>query len=151
MVSYRKEIGILIPFLFFQITWWCLAIRHDYFSHFAGANPGELGKQDRQAFQPHMLRTQYFKRHLDQCCYLGSKHSCQVGLKSKVHVAQNWPNLEKRPPFLQFSSKLSDFFFVKDLTNRVLFPLFISFWEHTFFCQDATSEKWMTSISTPKL
>jgi hypothetical protein len=31
-----------------------------------------------------------------------------VGLKSKVHVAQNWPNLEKRTPFLHFSSKLSD-------------------------------------------
>ena len=34
-----------------------------------------------------------------------------MALKSKVHVAQNWPNLEKRPPFLQFSSKLSEFFF----------------------------------------
>jgi hypothetical protein len=33
------------------------------------------------------------------------------GLKSKVHVAQNWPNLEKRLSFLQFSSKLSEFFF----------------------------------------
>ena len=46
MVNYRKEIGILIPFLFFQITWWCLAIRHDYFSYFAAANPGELVKQN---------------------------------------------------------------------------------------------------------
>jgi hypothetical protein len=44
---------------------------------------------------------------------LGSKHSRQVALKSKVHVAQNWPNLEKRPLFLQFSSKLSDFFWGK--------------------------------------
>jgi hypothetical protein len=41
---------------------------------------------------------------------LGSKHSRYVALKSKVHVAQNWTNLEKRPPFFQFSSKLSDFF-----------------------------------------
>ena len=29
-----------------------------------------------------------------------------------VHVAQNWLNLEKSLPFLQFSSKLSDFFFL---------------------------------------
>ena len=28
-----------------------------------------------------------------------------------MHVAQNWPKLGKRPPFLQFSSKLSDFFY----------------------------------------
>jgi hypothetical protein len=28
-----------------------------------------------------------------------------------MHVAQNWPNLEKNPPLLQFSSKLSEFFF----------------------------------------
>ena len=39
MIKYRKEIGILIPFLFFQITWWCLAIRHDYFSYFMASNP----------------------------------------------------------------------------------------------------------------
>jgi hypothetical protein len=26
-------------------------------------------------------------------------------------VSQNWPNLEKHPPFLQFLSKLSEFFF----------------------------------------
>ena len=42
-----------------------------------------------------------------------------------MHVAQNWPNLEKRLPFLQFSSKLSEFFF--DLTNHLLFPLFVTF------------------------
>jgi hypothetical protein len=34
-----------------------------------------------------------------------------VALKSKVHVVQNWPNLEKRLPFLQLSSKLSEFLF----------------------------------------
>ena len=52
-----------------------------------------------------------------------------------MHVTQNWPNLEKRPPFLQFSSKLSDFFLVKDLINRLLLPLFVSFWEHSFFAR----------------
>ena len=52
-----------------------------------------------------------------------------------MHVTQNWPNLEKRPPSLQFSSKVSDFFFVKDLTNRLLLLLFVSFWEHTFFAR----------------
>ena len=30
-----------------------------------------------------------------------------------MHVVQNWPNLEKHRPFLQFSSKLSDFFWWK--------------------------------------
>jgi hypothetical protein len=50
-----------------------------------------------------------------------------------MRVVQNWPNLEKLPPFLQFSSKLSEFFLVKDLTNLLLFLLIISFWEHTFF------------------
>ena len=45
-----------------------------------------------------------------------------------MHVAQNWPNLEKSPPFLQFQN----LFLVKDLTNHFLFPLIISFWEHTF-------------------
>ena len=38
-----------------------------------------------------------------------------------MHVTQNLPNLEKCPPFLQFLSKLSDFLFVKDLSNRLLF------------------------------
>ena len=50
-----------------------------------------------------------------------------------MRVAQNWPNLEKRPPFLQVSSKLSEFSLVKDLTNRLLLPLIVSFWEHTLF------------------
>ena len=39
MVKYRKLIGILIPFAFFQISWWCLAVRHDYFSYFPALNP----------------------------------------------------------------------------------------------------------------
>ena len=46
-----------------------------------------------------------------------------------MHVGQNCLNLEKRPPFLQLSSKLSEFFLVKDLTNRLLFHLIVSFWE----------------------
>ena len=71
-------------------------------------------------------------------------------LKSKVHVAQNCLNLEKRPPFLQFSSKLSDFFLVKDLTNCLLLFLLVSFRDHIFFGQDATTEKQMTSFSTPQ-
>ena len=66
---------------------------------------------------------------------LGSKHSRLVALKSKVHMAQNWLSLEKPPPFLQFSSKISDFFLVKDLTNRLLFHLIVSFWEHTFLAR----------------
>ena len=32
-------------------------------------------------------------------------------LKVKSAVAQNWPNLEKRPPVLQFSLKHSEFIF----------------------------------------
>jgi hypothetical protein len=66
---------------------------------------------------------------------LGSKHSRKVALKSKVHGTQNWPNLEKRLPFLQFSSKLSEFFLMKDLTIPLLFSLIVSFWEHTFFAR----------------
>jgi hypothetical protein len=42
---------------------------------------------------------------------LGSKHSRYLALKLKICVSQNWSNLEKRPPFLQFLSKLSEFFF----------------------------------------
>ena len=34
MVKYRRLIGILIPFVFFQVCWWCLAIKHDFFSLF---------------------------------------------------------------------------------------------------------------------
>ena len=51
-----------------------------------------------------------------------------------MHVAQNWPNLEKRPRFLQFLSKLSGGFLVKDLTN-LLFTLNVSFWEQTFLAK----------------
>ena len=52
-----------------------------------------------------------------------------------MHVKQNWPNLEKHPPFLQLSSKLSEFFLVKDLTNRLFLVLFVSLWEHAFFAR----------------
>ena len=38
-----------------------------------------------------------------------------------MHVKQNWPNLEKRPPFLQFSSKLSEFFFWWKISQIVSF------------------------------
>ena len=57
------------------------------------------------------------------------------GAKVKMCISQNWTNLEKRPPFPQFSSKLSDFFLVKDLTNRVLFSKDQCFWEHTFLAR----------------
>ena len=45
-----------------------------------------------------------------------------------MHVMQNWSNLEKRPPFLQFSSKFSEsFFLVKDLTNCRFFLCSLAF------------------------
>jgi hypothetical protein len=44
---------------------------------------------------------------------LGSKHSRKVALKLKMCVSQNWLNLEKRLPLLQFLSKLSEIFFGK--------------------------------------
>ena len=34
LVKHRRLIGILIPFCIFQICWWCLAFKHDYFSLF---------------------------------------------------------------------------------------------------------------------
>jgi len=34
MVTQRKLIGILLPVLFFEICWWCQAVKHDYFSLF---------------------------------------------------------------------------------------------------------------------
>ena len=34
MVKYRKTLGVLIPFCFYQICWWCLAFKHDFFSLF---------------------------------------------------------------------------------------------------------------------
>ena len=50
-------------------------------------------------------------------------------------VSQNWPNFEKRTPFLQILSKLSDFFLVKDLTNILLFQFIATFWEHIFLAR----------------
>jgi hypothetical protein len=48
-------------------------------------------------------------------------------------VSQILPNLKKRPPYPQVTSKLSEIFFlVKDLTNQVLFSQDQSFGEHTF-------------------
>ena len=34
LVNHRRLIGILIPFCFFQICWWCLAFKNDLFSLF---------------------------------------------------------------------------------------------------------------------
>ena len=34
LVKYRRFIGVLIPFFFFQFCWWCLAFKHDLFSLF---------------------------------------------------------------------------------------------------------------------
>ena len=35
MIKHRKLIGFLIPFSFFQLCWWCLAFKYDFFSLFA--------------------------------------------------------------------------------------------------------------------
>ena len=34
MVKNRRLIGVLIPFTFYNIVWWSLAIKHDYFAYF---------------------------------------------------------------------------------------------------------------------
>ena len=34
MVKHRKTLGVLIPFCFYQLCWWCLAIKNDYFNWF---------------------------------------------------------------------------------------------------------------------
>eukprot|EP00095_Tigriopus_kingsejongensis_P010879 maker-scaffold86_size395752-snap-gene-1.12 protein:Tk10879 transcript:maker-scaffold86_size395752-snap-gene-1.12-mRNA-1 annotation:"hypothetical protein Y032_0347g3155" len=34
MVKHRRLVGILIPLVFFQVCWWTLAIRWDYFQYF---------------------------------------------------------------------------------------------------------------------
>jgi len=34
LVKHKRSVGILIPFLFVEILWWCQAIKHDYFSLF---------------------------------------------------------------------------------------------------------------------
>jgi hypothetical protein len=44
-----------------------------------------------------------------------------VALESKMCVLQNWTNLEKRLPFPQFSSKLSDFFKKLKALESILF------------------------------
>ena len=50
---------------------------------------------------------------------LGSKHSRKVALKSKVHVVQNWPDLEKMSSISSNFIKTFKKFLVKDLINRV--------------------------------
>eukprot|EP00095_Tigriopus_kingsejongensis_P010878 maker-scaffold86_size395752-snap-gene-1.13 protein:Tk10878 transcript:maker-scaffold86_size395752-snap-gene-1.13-mRNA-1 annotation:"Protein C15A11.4" len=34
LVKHRRLVGILIPLMFFQVCWWCLAIRWNYFQYF---------------------------------------------------------------------------------------------------------------------
>ncbi|XP_040566743.1 uncharacterized protein [Lepeophtheirus salmonis] len=34
LIKYRKLVGVLIPLTFFQVIWWTLAVRHDYFQYF---------------------------------------------------------------------------------------------------------------------
>jgi uncharacterized membrane protein YwzB len=34
MIKHRRQIGILIPLVFFELCWWSLAIKHDLFSLF---------------------------------------------------------------------------------------------------------------------
>ena len=34
MVKHRRTLGVLIPFAFYQLCWWCLAFKHDFFSWF---------------------------------------------------------------------------------------------------------------------
>ena len=57
-------------------------------------------------------------------------------------VFQILPNLEKHPPFPQLSSKLSEFFFVKDLTNRVVCLQDPSIGEHPFLARISLFHFW---------
>ena len=34
MVNHRRTLGVLIPFCFYQLCWWCLAFKHDFFALF---------------------------------------------------------------------------------------------------------------------
>ena len=34
ILSNRKFLGIVIPLIFFEVCWWSLAIKHDFFSYF---------------------------------------------------------------------------------------------------------------------
>ena len=51
------------------------------------------------------------------------------------------------PLFRQFSSKVSEFFSVKDLPNRVRFTFGHSFWMQNFLSMMRRPKKWMTIIS----
>jgi hypothetical protein len=64
-------------------------------------------------------------------------------------VSQKWMNLEKRPPFPQSSSKLSEFFFGERSDKSVLVFKSSKLYRAYFFGYDATSEIWMTSFSAP--
>ena len=62
----------------------------------------------------------------------------------QVPVAQNYPNLEKHPPFHQFSSNFPEVFLVKDLTNWI-----ITFWIIFFLARLRRSKKRMTIFRAP--
>lgn len=34
LIGHRRLIGVFIPFSMFQVAWWCLAIKHDFFALF---------------------------------------------------------------------------------------------------------------------
>jgi hypothetical protein len=59
-----------------------------------------------------------------------------------VRVLQNWPKLEKRPPFLQFSSKLSEIFLGERSDKLGSFFKRSKLLGAYFFA-------WMTSFSAP--
>ena len=63
-----------------------------------------------------------------------------------MHVTQNWPNLEKRPPFLQFSSKLSEFYFGEKCHKSSSFSFDILLKGAYLFGRDETTEKWMLIV-----
>ena len=71
------------------------------------------------------MKAEMFSWHLDQCFWGQSR-------ATRWHYSQKcmWPNLEKRPSFLQFSSKLSDFFLWNIWQIGFFFSSDHSFWEH---------------------
>lgn len=34
LIKYRRLIGVLIPFIIYNLVWWSLAIKHNYFAYF---------------------------------------------------------------------------------------------------------------------
>ena len=39
LVQHRRLVGILIPLIFFQLVWWSLAIKWNYFQYFPDKYP----------------------------------------------------------------------------------------------------------------